>query len=347
MFVILYNYPLSEEEFMCLENEKNENNEQITINLFHLMNDIDEYVPPQQEEVVLDKKGKPIQNEAKLDKDQALIQKYFSSTLLVPKKEILDTENDDKKDDEMNDTKTSKMNKKEEEKKDEEKKDDNDDEMIEVVLSDIYNKFIELKDNSDKLSKLRQCCFEKEDFTYKILNEETQEDTISEFYKNFLVKIAKMHAQFVYYQNWSKEKKLIKLLSDDQQKAKEYSINNCISINSNVDYENDSIGRSLIAFCADLIKERRIDNRNDLIYTINNFDGVFNDNIDLFTYEFFESKKYKIESSIIQKKENENKKEEDDVTKRILSEIKTKKSAPIIENQNINQLNTNNSNYIL
>ena len=248
MFVILYNYPLSEEEFMCLENEKNENNEQITINLFHLINDIDEYNPPEPEEVVLDKKGKPIQKEAKLDKDQALIQKYFSSTLLVPKKEILDTENDDKKDDEMNDTKTSKMNKKEEEKKDEEKKDDNDDEMIEVVLSDIYNKFIELKDNSDKLSKLRQCCFEKEDFTYKILNEETQEDTISEFYKNFLVKIAKMHAQFIYYQNWSKEKKLIKLLDDGQNKAKEFSIYNCISINSNVDYENDSIGRSLIAF---------------------------------------------------------------------------------------------------
>ena len=156
-----------------------------------------------------------------------------------------------------------------------------------------------------------------------------------------------MHAQYIYYQNWSKEKKLIKLLDDGQNKAKEFSIYNCISINSNVDYENDSIGRSLIAFCADLIKERRIDNRNDLIYTINNFDGVFNDNIDLFTYEFFESKKYKIESSIIQKKENENKKEEDDVTKRILSEIKTKKSAPIIENQNINQLNTNNSNYIL
>ena len=69
MFVILYNYPLSEEEFMCLENEKNENNEQITINLFHLINDIDEYNPPEPEEVVLDKKGKPIQKEAKLDKD--------------------------------------------------------------------------------------------------------------------------------------------------------------------------------------------------------------------------------------------------------------------------------------
>ena len=122
MFVILYNYPLSEEEFMCLENEKNENNDEVTINLFHLMNDIDEYVPPQQEEVVLDKKGKPIQKEAKLDKDQALIQKYFTSTLLIPKKDILDTENDEKKDDEMNDTKTSKMNKKEEEKKEEEKK---------------------------------------------------------------------------------------------------------------------------------------------------------------------------------------------------------------------------------
>ena len=77
MFVILYNYPLSEEEFMCLENEKNENNDEVTINLFHLMNDIDEYVPPQQEEVVLDKKGKPIQKEAKLDKDQALIQNIF------------------------------------------------------------------------------------------------------------------------------------------------------------------------------------------------------------------------------------------------------------------------------
>ncbi len=192
MFVILYNYPLSEEEFMCLENETNENNDQVTINLFHLINDIDEYVPPEQEEVVLDKKGKLVQKEAKLDKDQALIQKYFTSILLIPKKDILDTDNDEKKDDEMNDTKTSKMNKKEEEKKDEEKKDENEDEMIEVVLSDIYNKFMELKDNSDKFSKIRQSCFEKEDFSYKILNEETQEDTISEFYKNFLVKIAKM-----------------------------------------------------------------------------------------------------------------------------------------------------------
>ncbi len=342
MFVILYNYPLSEEEFMCLENEKNENNDEVTINLFHLMNDIDEYVPPQQEEVVLDKKGKPIQKEAKLDKDQALIQKYFTSTLLIPKKDILDTENDEKKDDEMNDTKTSKMNKKEEEKKEEEKKDENEDEMIEVVLSDIYNKFIELKDNSDKFSKLRQSCFEKEDFTYKILNEETQEDTISEFYKNFLVKIARMHAQYVYYQNWSKEKKLIKLLEDDQHKAKEFSINNCISINSNVDYENDSIGRSLLAFCADLIKERRIDNRNDLIYTINNFDGVFNDNLDLFTYEFLESQKYKIESPKIENKEIENKKEEEESIgfKSKLSDIKNKKSAPVIENLSNSNLNS-------
>ena len=56
MFVILYNFLLSKEEFMCLENEKNENNEQVTINLFHLINDIDEYNPSEQEEVVLDKK---------------------------------------------------------------------------------------------------------------------------------------------------------------------------------------------------------------------------------------------------------------------------------------------------
>jgi len=36
--------------------KKNENNEQVKINLFHLINDIDEYNPPEQEEVVLDKK---------------------------------------------------------------------------------------------------------------------------------------------------------------------------------------------------------------------------------------------------------------------------------------------------
>jgi len=36
--------------------KKNENNEQVKINLFHLINDIDEYNPSEQEEVVLDKK---------------------------------------------------------------------------------------------------------------------------------------------------------------------------------------------------------------------------------------------------------------------------------------------------
>ena len=29
MYIILYNYPLSEEEFMYLENETNENNDQV------------------------------------------------------------------------------------------------------------------------------------------------------------------------------------------------------------------------------------------------------------------------------------------------------------------------------
>ena len=84
MFVILYNYPLSEEEYDSLINETNEQNDQIVINLFQFINDIDEYIEPKKEEVVLDKKGKPIQKEAKLDKDAAEIQKYFSSTLVLP-----------------------------------------------------------------------------------------------------------------------------------------------------------------------------------------------------------------------------------------------------------------------
>ena len=57
-----------------------------------------------------------------------------------------------------------------------------------------------------------------------------------------------MYIQYVYYQNWSKEKKQIKLFEDDQRKVKDFSINNYISINNNVDYENDSIERSLLVF---------------------------------------------------------------------------------------------------
>jgi hypothetical protein len=197
--------------------------------------------------------------------------------------------------------------------------------LIEVDLLDAYHKFKELKDNSDKFSKMRKCCFTNEDFNYKILNEETQEDTTSYFYKKYLVYLTRMHTQLVYYNNWSKTKKLIKLCEEDD-KPKIFTVNNCVNINSNVNYENDSIGRSLLIFCADLIKERRIDNRNDLIYTINNFDGVFNDNIDLFTYEFMESEKYKIESP---KVNNENEKKEETNLQRKLSDIKSKKSAPL------------------
>ena len=84
MFVVLYNYPLSEEEYECLINETNDQNDKIVINLFQFINDIDEYIEPKKEEVVLDKKGKPVQKEAKLDKDAAEMQKYFNSTLVLP-----------------------------------------------------------------------------------------------------------------------------------------------------------------------------------------------------------------------------------------------------------------------
>jgi hypothetical protein len=46
MFVILYNYPLSEEEYDSLINETNEQNDHIIINLFQFINDIDEYIEP-------------------------------------------------------------------------------------------------------------------------------------------------------------------------------------------------------------------------------------------------------------------------------------------------------------
>ena len=61
---------------------------------------------------------------------------------------------------------------------------------------------------------------------------------------------------------------------------------------------------------------------------------MFNENFDLFTYKFLEFQKYKIKSPNIENKENENKKEEDDSIgfKSKLSEIKNKKSDPIIEN---------------
>ena len=83
MYVILYNYPLSDKEYECLINETNEQNDKININLFQFINDIDEYVE-KKVEVVVDKKGKPVQKEAKLDKDAAEIQRYFLSTLVLP-----------------------------------------------------------------------------------------------------------------------------------------------------------------------------------------------------------------------------------------------------------------------
>ena len=97
--------------------------------------------------------------------------------------------------------------------------------MVEVDLLDVYHKFKELKDNSDKFSKMRKCCFTNEDFNYKILNEETQEDTISYFYKKYLVYLTRILAQLVYYNHWSKTKKLIKLCEEDD-KPKIFTVNN-------------------------------------------------------------------------------------------------------------------------
>lgn len=86
MFVIFYNYPLSDKEYECLINERNETNDQIVINLFQFINDIDEYEQPKKEEaVVADKKGgKADKKEQKLDKDAAEMQRFFLSMLVLP-----------------------------------------------------------------------------------------------------------------------------------------------------------------------------------------------------------------------------------------------------------------------
>ena len=58
---------------------------------------------------------------------------------------------------------------------------------------------------------MRKACFNKEDFSYKIINETEKEDTASQFYKNFLIKLAKIHAQMVYFEEWKKNYEIIRL----------------------------------------------------------------------------------------------------------------------------------------
>jgi hypothetical protein len=304
MFVILYNYPLSEEEYDSLINETNEQNDHIIINLFQFINDIDEYVEPKKEEVVLDKKGKPVQKEAKLDKDAAEMQRYFTSTLVLPphpkSPETIKAEQEAKKKAEEEAKKKeeeAKSNPKQAKKVDKnaakaEVQEEIDDGMepTPLILDDVYNSFLKQRDNSTRDSNMRKACFNKEDFSYKITNEAEKEDTASLFYKNFLVKLAKIHAQMVYFEEWKKNYEIIKL-EDEGETVETYDIEKIKNINSENKFGNDSIGRVLINFAYNLIKEKRIDERNQLLFYMNSFEKKFAQNFEKYRYDFIDNNK--------------------------------------------------------
>ena len=329
IFIILYNYPLSKKEYECLINETNEQNDKIIINLFQFVNDIDEYIDQKKEEVVLDKKGKPVQKEVKLDKDTAEMQRYFLSTLVLPPRpkspETLAAEEEarkkaaeeeaKKKEEEANKPKAKGKNEKTASKEQiQEETLDDGMEPTPLILNDVYNDFKNLRDNSDRESNMRKACFESEDFSYKIINENEKEDTANLFYKNFLIKMAKIHAQMVYFEEWKKNYDIIKLEEQgeilnifDEEKIK--------NINEDIKYGNDSIGRLLLSFAHYLVNEKRKEERNQLIYYMNNFEGLFDKNFEKYRYEFFESPKENslenIDNKDNKKKSQEQKKEED------------------------------------
>ena len=300
MYVILYNYPLSEEEYDCLIKETNEQNDKLVINLFQYINDIDEYIEPKKEEVVLDKKGKPVQKEAKMDKDTAEMQKYFNSTLILPPrlkspetikaeleaKKKLEEENK-KKEEEQKAANVKQAKGKNEKKIEPQAQEDTLDDNMEptpLILEDVFNNFIKQRDNSERNSNMRKACFEKEDFSYKVND---NEDSANLFYKNFLIKLAKIHAQMVYFEEWKKKYEIIKL--EEEGEEREIFDNEKISkINYDNKFGKDSIGRILINFVYNLINEKRKDDRNQLNFYMNNFEKIFGKNFEKYRYEFIE-----------------------------------------------------------
>ena len=287
MLVVLYNYPMSEDEYEQLCQVTNETNDVVVVNMFSLLNDVDKYVEVKQE-VVLDKKGKPVQpKQEKLPNDVVLMQKYFNSVLPLASVVNENTQGSQNNTG-INNMKVSNV---ESQGKDEDNKltDGNGDEQkvntLPTTVSEVYDRLLELRNNSDKMSMMRHACFEKEDFSY----ENAGDDGVNAFYKQFIDKIVKMNVQYVYYKKWVESNKLIKLNGDEQQQQQEiktFPFHECISINSNINYEKDTIGRNLFTFLSDFIRRNRLDTKNKLIYEINNFDDIFNDMIREYKYEY-------------------------------------------------------------
>jgi len=308
MYVILYNYPLSEEEYTSLINETNEQNDKLVINLFQYINDIDEYIEPKKEEVILDKKGKPVQKEAKLDKDAAEMQKYFSSTLVLPphpkspetiqaelEAKKLAEEEAKKKEEELKTNTSQKQAKGKVDKnapKNETQEENIDDNMepTPLILEDVFNNFKKQRDNSERNSNMRKAVFDIENFSYKIINETDKEDTASLFYKNFLIKLAKIHAQMVYFEEWKKNYEIIKL-EEEGESLESFDEEKIKKINMENKFGKDSTGRILINFIHNLITEKRKDERNQLIFYMNSFEKKFEQNFEKYRYDFIENNK--------------------------------------------------------
>ena len=310
IFIILYNYPLSKAEYECLINETNEQNDKIIINLFQFVNDIDEFVEQKKDEVVLDKKGKPVQKEVKLDKDAAEMQRFFLSTLVLPphpkspetlaaeeeaRKKAAEEEAKKKEEEATGAASKPKAGKGKADKtgsKEQIQEEALDDGMepTPLILNDVFNDFKQLRDNSNRDSNIRKACFESEDFSYKVTNESEKEDTANLFYKNFLIKLAKIHAQMVYFEEWKKNYEIIKL-EEEGETVKTFDEEKIQNINADIIYGKDSIGRSLLSFVHYLVNENRKEERNQLIYHINNFEGQFEKNFEKYRYAFFETPK--------------------------------------------------------
>ena len=332
IFIILYNYPLCDQEYECLINETNEQNDKIAINLFQFVNDIDEFIE-KKEEVVLDKKGKPAQKEAKLDKDTAEMQRYFLSTLVLPphpkspetlaaeeeaRKKAAEEEAKKKEEEANKKPAKGKIDKNAAKEQVQEEVLDDGMEPTPLILMDVFNGFKKLRDNSNRDSNIRKACFESEDFSYKIINESEKEDTANLFYKNFLIKLAKIHAQMVYFEEWKKNYEIIKL-EDEGEEVENFNEEKIQNINADIKYENDSIGRILLSFANYLIKQKRKEERNQLIYYMNNFENQFERNFEKYRYEFFESPK---ENKNLDNPENKDNKEN--------------KNKPLIDQENLN-----------
>ena len=252
MLVVFYNYPINEEEYIALNTYKNETDDKVSLQLISLLVDIDEYTPPKVE-VVLDKKGNPVKpKEVKVSNDVLAMQKYFATP------SILSTPQPNTGTD--NTTNES---------------------PAEMSMSDIYDRLKETRNNSEKGTSMRSTTFERADFT--CVDENALDGIVDEYYKKYVEKMAMLNSMYVAYNKFSKDNPVIAIDSEDSH---QYNTMEVVDINKGVQYQHDSIGRALIAYCDEQIKKNRLDKKNRLFYELNDFDEMFDEAIKKYSYEY-------------------------------------------------------------